>query len=952
MLKRLKWVALALAGAALAGCGGGGGQGDAFNPAPITMSLTVTLGQPSTTPKSLVDVLVSARLSNGNAPADGTPVTLQVTPAGVGQVSFISNGNTGIVFGDRVDGTLSGGIANFRFHSRTIGSAVLTASANATFGSTPVSATTNTSISVVAGPPSDRRLVMQATTLTLPTNPQGVQPFLGSPFLSEVTLTWRRLNGELVTVFGPTGDGKINVSVNPVLATAGFSTPDDPATSDINEFLLHLAQAPVNVVAGKATVFMQSLDQPTTAVMTAAAIDPDTGETIEAALSFTMVNGAAPLPGSIDLSRAGFAVYVQGSGGRTAEQINAAIKDGAGGTNPDPVSGGFSWNNLQMELLGGSVGGDRLRTVNAQGATVQGNLVKARTNNGIAAVTYESGTQTRTVQLRATADRADNNVDNGISDPVTAVISLTVSDGKLFDLDLSSALSATQPTPAGGRYSLTISAIATDRLGNPVVPGTEIRFGQIDAPLVNNAFAIAGSTGDPQEGGTNFVDLNGGFNTQGSGAGPGDTLVVFGEDVPGNRDLEAARVVQSIASNTSLTVNRRFNFNDDTGASVNSGGILPYVIGRSVDGNINAVAFTDVAGVARTELSYSVSKLGKRAVVHAEGNGDIVSGTPELVTDAEFVRYIGIGPNTLFTVPTVIPGNRTEQVAVCSQDSVGNPITGTSVNFEFTNLAGGTGKVDGVGGSGTVANVTGTDGCVTVAVQTQGIVPAGGTGSGPQVEFSADGATAAVDIVVGAVTLSASPPSHSGDGGRQVLLTLKDNTGTPIQGAIITGVCTTSGGGSLIVTTPAPPTNTVGQAIAIVTATGFSLTGTSTGPSGNCVFSVGGTPPAATATVAWTSVDQCTLFSPQAPTGCPSATINLTIFGVGSSLSSPTGLTCNGPTLGACTAKFAPSTALNVQLNAPPTSWGGDCAAFGTAQVVTIVMGANGSVINCTVTFP
>ncbi|MGD9582632.1 MAG: hypothetical protein AB7V26_03025 [Lysobacterales bacterium] len=951
MLKRLKWVALALAGAALAGCGGGGGQGDAFNPAPITLALTVTTGQPSTTPKSLVDVLVSARLSNGNAPADGTPVTLQVTPAGVGQLSFISNGNTGIVFGDRVEATLVGGIANFRFHSRAIGTAVLTASANATFGATPVSATANSNISVVAGPPSDPRLVMQATTLVLPTNPQGVAPFLGSPFLSEVTLTWRRLNGELVTVFGPTGDGTIAVSVNPVINTAGFSTPDDPETDDIDEFLLHLAQAPVNVVAGKSTVFMQSLDQPTTAVMTAAAIDPDTGETVEAQLTFTMVNGAAPLPGSIDLSRAGFAVYVQGSGGRNAEQISAAIKDGAGGTNPDPVSGGFSWNNLQMELVGGSVGGDRLRSVNAQGATVQGNLVKVRTNNGIASITYESGTQTRTAQLRATADRADNNVDNGITDPVTSVISLTVSDGKLFDLDLSAALSAVAPATPGGRLSLTMSAIATDRLGNPVVPGTEIRFGTIDEPLDNNFFAISGLTGDPQEGGVNFVDANGGFTTQGAGAGPGDTLLVFGEDVPGNRDLEAARVVQSIAGNTSLTVNRRFNFNDDTGASVNSGGILPYVIGRSVDGNINAVAFTDAAGVARSELSYSVDKLGKLAAVHAEGNGDLVSGTPELVTDVEFVRYRGVGALQLIANPVVIPGNRTEQVELCSTDAQGNPIRGTEIDFAFASLAGGTGRVDGVATSGTIANVTGADGCVTVSVQTLGIVSSTGGTAGPRVNFSAEGDTASVNIVVGAVTLSASPPSLSGDGGRLIQLTLKDSDGVAIQGAVITATCTANGGGSLTVTTPPPPTNGAGQANTVVTASGFNIIPPATGPTGQCVFTVGN-PAAASATVAWTSVDQCSLFSPQAPAGCPSATINLTIFGNGSSLSSPTGLTCNGPTLGACSATFAPATPVNVSLNTAPTAWGGDCAAFAAAQAVTIVTGANGSVINCTVTFP
>lgn len=958
MYMRLKLLALAASTLIIAACGGGG-SGGAFTPPAATFVVTVAAGQTTTTPKSLVDVLVSVRRSTGEAVTDGTSVTLQVSPPGVGLVSFISSGN--VVIGDRALATTAGGTANFRFHSKTIGTAVLTASVNDP-NSTGAAVTASTNVAVVAGPASDPRLQMVATTTTLPTNTFGVAPFLGSPFLSEVIITWRRLDGTLVN----TGD-KVNVSINPVINTAGFSTPDDPATADINEFLLHIAQAPVNNVAGKSTVFMQALDIPSTSVMTVTANDPNTNETLEAALTFTVVNGAPQLPGSLTLTRSANALYIQGSGGRTADQLQVAIKDGAGGPVPDPVGNGVAFNNLQMELLGGSLGGDRLRTVNAQGATVQGNLITARSINGQAQVTYETGTQTRIVQVRATSDRADNNVDNGITDPVTAVMSITVSDGRLYELELTipvvdaivtnnSAISLDPAAPpsANGTYSLTVSAEAIDSLGNPVIPGTEIRFGSIDGPLQNNFFAISGLTGNPQEGGTSFADPNGLFTTQGGGAGPSDTLLVFGEEITGNRDLESARRVQSVNGATSITVQRRFNFNDTTGVTVDSGAILPYVIGRPEDGSIRAVAFTDASGVASTQLTYpagDLGKLGKLAAIHAEGNGDIVAGTPELITDAEFVRFAGIAPGQLVAFPSSIPGNKTVSVDVCYFDAQDNPISGSFVAFSFTNLNGGIGRVDGVQTSGVTTSPTGSDGCVTVSVQTLGMVPsAAGPGTEPTVTFSVGAATAPVTIVTGTVLLAASPSTVTGDGGRLIQLTLTSADGSPIQSAIITGTCTSSGGTLSITTAPAP-TSASGTTTAIVTASGFDVT-TASGPTGSCIFSAG----TATATVNWNSRNICGSsdgvgFSPPPP-GCPSSTVNLTIFGVGSSTSSPSGLLCTGPTLGACSATFAPGTQVLVQLNVPPTSWGGDCAAFGTAQAATISLPPLPTTVNCTVVFP
>lgn len=968
---KFKTGVIALVGLLLASCGGGGGGGDPFVPVPIpTPSVTIALGQAQTTPRSLVDVLVTVKLGPNPAP-NGTEVVLQVSPLGAGLVTFANASSAGgdvIHPTDRATGTVAGGTANFRFHSRGLGNAVLTASASIT-GQNTVAQSAN--VAVVAGPPSDPRLRLSAATLTLPPNIFGVSSFFGSPYLSEVVITWRRLNGDLVSTvpIAPPRSLVTSVSINPVNPTGGFSTLDDPATVDDpatpeienNEFLNRLGQGPVGMVAGLGTIFVHAGNLPSQFVLTVTALDPDTDENIEATLNFTVANTTLPLPSTISLTRTGRPVYVNTTGGNTSEQLIATVRDGSNLFVPDPRVGSTRWNNVRFEIVGGAQGGERLRGIGANGAQVTGSSIATGTLQGVTQVAYESGTRQGSIRIRAIADRADNNVDNGITEPVEAFTDITVSDGKLFDLDITSPAleslivngTADEAFANGvdpdGTYSLTVAAIATDRLGNPVLPGTEIRFGKIDHPLERNAFIIADDDGDPQEGGTGFTDIDGAFTTLGGGVGPGDTVIVFGEDVPANRDLEGARTVQSVNSPSSITVNRRWNFNDDTGVSVNSGPILPYVIGRSVDGNITAISFTDVNGVARTTLNYPVSKLGKLAAVYAQGNGDIVNSLPELVTDAEFFRFAGVAPGSLTASPSAIPGNRTVSIDVCYFDDLENPISGSFINFAFSGLSGGTGTVDGVSLSGTTAQPTGPDGCVTVSVRTTGMVPpAGGGGGTPLLTFSVGTATAEVDIVTGSVLLSAAPVSFTGDGGRQVLLTLTDADGNPVQGVIISGMCTVSGAGTLNITTVPPPTNAQGQAIAIVTANGFTLTGTAVGPTGTCTFSAG----AAMVTVTWASEDACTQFSPLAPLGCPRATLNLTIIGVGNAVSNPIGINCVGPTVGACTGSWTPGTGVVLTLGSVPTSWGGACAAFGNAQVVTVVLGAAGSTTSCTVTFP
>ena len=149
--------------------------------------------------------------------------------------------------------------------------------------------------------------------------------------------------------------------------------------------------------------------------------------------------------------------YIQGVNGAQAKQIEAFVFDGGGTLIANPPTG---VDNVQIDIVGGAVSGERLSGFSAAGVNQQGNSIKIRTNRGDATFSLQSGTRAGFVTLRATTDRADGNVDNGITDPVTSTRAFTISDGKLFDIDIttdvSKASSLSTTGVKNGPYQMTI----------------------------------------------------------------------------------------------------------------------------------------------------------------------------------------------------------------------------------------------------------------------------------------------------------------------------------------------------------------------------------------------------------------------------------------------------------------------------------------------------------------
>jgi hypothetical protein len=699
-------------------------------------------------------------------------------------------------------------------------------------------------------PPQSGRITLtpQGGSTVLPLNSIGASWSPSSPFTNAVDIRWTNADGTVIS------GHDLSCSINN-LGVASIHILDDASTPE-DESAVDWGNIQVHSDTGHAICWVFSSGQAGTATLSVGGVDPNTNANVSASITFTVQNASGPVPASVVLAPSPAGVYLSGSGGNQNSVLTIQVLDGGGQPVPDPSVGNSGSDNVLLEIVTTATGDARL-SANSVSGPVTGNSVATHTVNGIATASFQSGTLEGPIQIRATADRADNNVTNGISDPVSATTSVIVSDGKLYSLQITSpdtnailintVSDDTTPDESGippdpnGTYSLTVSALGTDRQGNPVLPGTAIRFGVIDEPVGTfdagvfaNRFLIAGNDGNPAEGATLFTAPTGQFTTAGGGAGPGDALVVFGKTQhgapAGNEDLESALTVAQVNSATSLNTSSPFNLNNTTGATVDHGSVLPYIIGRANHGNISTNALTDEVGVAETTLNYTVSTLGHIAAMWAQGDGiDRVTGGARRVTDATQLLYPGVAPASLIAFPSPIPGNQTTIVTVCLTDALRSPIQGVPIGFQLQ-LSGGTGSVDGNGTAGSLDNVTGPDGCVDASVTTSG-VPATGAAGGVAgtLVFGVGDATTSVDIVVQLAFLSAPPgPICLGAAGSNVRVTAYTTSGDPAAGVPITATCDSG-------FTPSPATATTG---ANGTAT-FLIVPEDPEATGTCTFTAG-----------------------------------------------------------------------------------------------------------------
>ena len=880
----------------LAGCGGGGGGG-AAEPAKA-FTVTITAGQnsllstsgafdygPGTDYASSLSIRVTE--SSGTPVVDGLVVSLSVSDAALGTLSadgIAQTASLSLV-------TVGGGVSAVFHSGGRVGSVQVFASAFDPAANRNVSDTETFNI---AQGPDLHRLTLTATRDTIPADQYGVGPIFGGPFSSTIAIEYRQRNGEL----GSPEGGEVGVGIDPVTLGA-FTTLDDPDTTDINELFVLLGNGSVGMAGGIGTVFVHSFDSPGLVTLSVRAQDSVTEEVFSRTIDVLIVEPASDgRPANIFIQQSETAQYVQGSGGRIANSIQFFLYDGAGEPVPDPPG----YNNLYLEIHSESGSTEEfLSATDVHGNAVQGRSIAIATTAGVTSATLTSGTEPGIVRIRAVTDIIDGNVSNGIDHAIRAEISVVISDGVPFSITLSSILvnnpvastvrisaDPVNPDP-NAIYSFRLSALVTDRFGNPPALPVQLQFGLIDSPLDGfpnqgpGWFSMSGLDGDPDEGGVGFFAPSAVFRTGGGGAGPGDTLILFGKDVTGNGDLESARTLDRVIDQTNLLVDQAFNLNDFTGRSVDNGPVVPYVIGRASIGNIETSVITDSDGVGETEMNYPATTIGRLLAAYVQtSNGGIGSnGDTRTLGDAALFRYPGLAPLSISAAPSIIQANTSAFVTICVIDGFRVPILGQVIGFFF--IGTGNGSVDGIPGSGLVANATGSGGCTVALVRTFGVLD---EATDITVTFSVNAGSCSDPTLCNAVVeiaapansiLQAVPTVIVGDTtGTTINLTYLSSGGEPVSGIQLTGFCELDAGDGVIELESFPGvTDANGQTTATVSTAGIDsfFCGYPTGEQipvptpgvGTCTFTTGTGEPTVDVAVMGRAID----ISGFSPSNCP-----------------------------------------------------------------------------------
>ncbi len=346
------------------------------------------------------------------------------------------------------------------------------------------------------------------------------------------------------------------------------------------------------------------------------------------------------------------------------------------------VPGSDKHNSMQIEIAEdlAFVRGARLIGNAANGVSNTGRSIMLPTkSNGVGYFSFVSPNQDMSVNLRVMADRADNNIDNGIADPLVQTLKLVIVDKGVARLTFAGPLANGVRTyvnnlpisngdsydGSSGVYGRLVTVVASDSKGNPAGSGLRVRFRLIDGPQEGygilgkgrGSFIFEGVKGNPMGEGdkiANFFSAEDGINMTsnyananiGGAAGFAGCQLVYGNGinavydnpgaVSGIRETYAPfergakgiatltpcpspSVCQS-ATATTPAVRWSANLTENINSKFDTGYSVPWVIGCGAPvGNVaDNVAVLDAQGHASTRLSYPTTYLGRHFILVAE----------------------------------------------------------------------------------------------------------------------------------------------------------------------------------------------------------------------------------------------------------------------------------------------------------------------------------------------
>lgn len=274
-------------------------------------------------------------------------------------------------------------------------------------------------------PANEYVIELSADRDTLPLNIAGVGPSIGGPYTTTLYVqAFRRNTRDPI----PGGEGVFSCNIVSGLATGALYYLDgDEAHEDDDGNPLAYRAVVLDANAGAASFHFHAGATVDSGTIRCAVTDPQTNTTKTATRAISVGGTSTAQPSQVVLTAASQDfLFAQGSGGATQMIVQVRVVDEAG----QPVSGP---NSLQASIVN-AIPGDPLNRSCAAGVgaqlrsgTTTAQSVFAGTINGQAQFTVVSGSVWNSnICLMFVADRADNNVANGVAVPVMNHVAIPV----------------------------------------------------------------------------------------------------------------------------------------------------------------------------------------------------------------------------------------------------------------------------------------------------------------------------------------------------------------------------------------------------------------------------------------------------------------------------------------------------------------------------------------------
>lgn len=546
------------------------------------------------------------------------------------------------------------------------------------------------------GPGQTHYIEVSVDRSSLAPNSFGIGPQIGGPFTATIYVRAFKVDG---TVLNSTEE-VVGMSLRSLNLGALYYLDGDTDHEDEETGLpLAFRSTTHGLNSGVASAHFHAGDTPGTALIDISVQDPNgVGPTQSATVQITIERGGSTgTVGAIlidDTTTSGV-VYTAGIGQVDQRFLQGNLFDDAFLAMPNPTG---AFDNVELSIITGPNGGEHLAAQSTTQGTMTGKTVHTRTVNGIFQFTLRSGTLPGTVTVRARADRADNNVSNGLQSPVVDDAVFVIDDGVVRSVSVAGpfvdAVAANSQSlvvdggdtlTADGIYSRSIQLITSTRFGQVPPVGTPMTIFLGDGPFIpdtypncgHGEFRYQGLDANPTEGG-NTLSIPVGTRSFG-GVQAGCIIFLRGP----HPDHYIPRIITGMLSPYQVQVGQTFPAVADTGfgdayivtcppyfGNVDSN---PSVTGTNGNG---AVLATDGKGSVIFNINYPASQIGRNFVIGAEVNGGAVNGTavthylgvPNGATFSVLTPTLELLAGSTYTLPVAPGGNSTVPLVLQLQD--------------------------------------------------------------------------------------------------------------------------------------------------------------------------------------------------------------------------------------------------------------------------------------------